>query len=256
LFIRAKDQFLFDAGQGFLSNAGATHVIRPNNRANIGALTAADVATYDFMMDVEDIIKTGDGYTEGERRRPMEPFTLANGTRKWLWIVDSRVARDIRKDDGFIGVMANADYRGVDNRLIKGVIGEIGSLIVIEAANFFGVSSSKVIGKTEVEVCGLRKLDSNGLYEGENGFGASGATIASRSLLLGRGALQIGMGKMPDYRWQPSEDFGIKSESALITYMNVQKTVLLAETEDYEDAKVAGYDYGVVAVDTFFKTVA
>ena len=256
LFIRSKDQFLFDAAQGFLSNNGPSHVIRPNGRATIGDLVAGDVAGYDFMMDVEDIIKSGDGFTEGDKRRPMEPFTLANGTRKWLWVVDSRVARDIRKDDGFVSVMSNADYRGIDNRLIKGVIGEIGSLIVIEAQNFFGVSSSKVIGKTEVEVSGLRKVDSNGLFEGETGFGASGAVIASRSIILGRGAMQIGMGKMPDYRWQPSEDFGIKSESALITYMNVQKTVLMAETEDYEDAKVAGYDYGVVVVDTYFKTVA
>lgn len=255
LFIRAKDQFLFDAAQGFLSANGPSHTILPNGKANIGALVAGDTAGYDFMMDVEDICKSGDGYTTGDKRRPMEPFQLSNGKRKWLWIIDSRVARDIRKDDGFIGVVANADYRGSDNRLIKGVIGEIGSLIVIEAQNFFGVSSSKVIGKTEVEVCGLRKVDSAGLFEGELGFGASGTVIASRSLILGRGALQVGMGKMPDYRWQPSEDFGIKSESALITYMNVQKTVLLAENDDYEDAKVAGYDYGVVVVDTFFKLV-
>jgi len=256
LFIRSKDQFLFDAAQGFLSGNGPSHVIRPNDRASVGDLVATDVAGYDFMMDVEDIIKSGDGFTEGDKRRPMEPFTLADGTRKWLWIVDSRVARDIRKDDGFTTIISSADYRGMDNRLIKGVIGTIGSLIVIEAQNFFGVSSSKVIGKTEVEVSGLRKVDSNGLFEGEAGFGASGSVIASRSLILGRGALQIGMGKMPDYRWQPSEDFGIKSESALITYMNVQKTVLMAETEDYEDAKVAGYDYGVVCVDTFFRAVA
>jgi len=256
LFIRSKDQFLFDAAQGFLSSNGPSHTILPNAKTSIGGMGSGDIAGYDFMMDVEDIIKSGDGYTAGSKRRPMEPFTLANGKRMWLWIVDSRVARDIRKDDGFIGVVANADYRGIENRLIKGVIGEIGSLIVIEAQNFFGVSSSRVIGKTEVEVCGLRKVDSNGLYEGEAGFGASGSVIASRTLVLGRGALQIGMGKMPDYRWQPSEDFGIKSESALITYMNVQKTVLMAETEDYEDAKVAGYDYGVVVVDTHFKTVA
>lgn len=256
LFVRAKDQFIFDAAQGMLSNIGATHIIRPNNRATIGDLVAGDTAGYDFMMDVEDIIKTGDGFTEGERRRPMEPYTLADGTRKWLWVVDSRVARDIRKDDGFTAIMKDADIRGNGNRLIKGIIGTVGSLIVIEAQNFFGESSSRVIGKTETEICGLRKVDSNGKFQGEVGYQASGAVIASRSLILGRGALQVGMGKVPDYRWQPSEDFGIKSESALVTYMNVQKTSLFAETEDYEDAKVAGYDYGVVVVDTFFKTIA
>lgn len=256
LFIRAKDQFLFDAAQGFLSNAGASHVIRPSNRATIGDLVAGDTAGYDFILDVEDTIKSGRDFTIGEDRRPMEPFTLANGRRIWLWIVDSRTARDVRKDDGFTTIMKDADYRGMENRLIKGIIGEIGSFVVIEAQNFFGSSSSRVIGKTEVEVCGLRTVDSNGLYLGETGYGAAGATIASRTLILGRGALQIGMGKVPDYRFQPSEDFGIKSESALITYMNVQKTVLLAETEDYTDAKVAGYDYGVVCVDTFYKQIS
>jgi len=256
LFTRAKDQFLFDAAQGFLANVGATHILRPNGRATIGALTASDTAGYDFMVDAEDTIKTGRDYTSGIDRRPMEPFTLADGRRKWLWIIDSRVARDIRKDDNFTKIVTGADYRGADNRLIKGVIGELGAFIVIEAENFFGTSSSKVIGKSSVEIAGLRKIDSAGLYEGEKGFGASGVTIASRTLILGRGALQVGMGKMPDYKWQESEDFGIKSESALITYMNVQKTVLMAETEDYDEAKVAGYDFGVVCVDTYFKKIA
>ena len=80
--------------------------------------------------------------------------------------------------------------------------------------------------------------------------------MASRGLLLGAGALQLGIGKMPEYRWQSSQDFGIDSESAVISWVGIQKTKLVAEDVDYLDAKVAGIDYGVIAVDVFNKLVA
>jgi len=35
--------------------------------------------------------------------------------------------------------------------------------------------------------------------------------------------------------------------------MNVQKTILRTENTDYVEAKVAGHDFGVVVVDTFFR---
>ena len=75
---------------------------------------------------------------------------------------------------------------------------------------------------------------------------------ASRGLILGRGAVQIGFGKQPDYKFKSSQDFDIKSESALEVWMNVQKTILNTENVDYDDAKVSGHDYGVVVFDTFY----
>jgi len=253
LFIRAKDQMVFDAAQGFLNGEGPTHTILPNGKANIAALVAADTWTYGFMLDVEDIIKSGKGYTTGGSRRPLEPYQLADGKRAWLVVVDSRVSRDLRKDNQFIDVTAMGDVRGENNRLIKGVIGKMGSLIFIEADTAFGVASP-VIGKSEVEIAGLRHVDSTGLFEGQDGYGAVGTIEASRTIILGRSAVQIGFGKQPDYKWQESQDFGIKSESALEVWMNVQKTILKAENVDYSEAKVAGHDFGIVVVDSFYRT--
>ena len=59
------------------------------------------------------------------------------------------------------------------------------------------------------------------------------------------------MGKMPDYKFQESQDFGVTSESAIALTMNADKTVLTAEVEDYKESKVANMDWGIVAVDTF-----
>ena len=255
LFIRAKDQMIFDAMQGLLHGEAPTHTYLPNGKTSIGALVAADVLTYGFAMDLEDVIKSGRGYSTGDTRRPLEPYKLADGRRVWLMVIDSRQSRDIRKDNDFIAIGSNADVRGENNVLLKGVIGELGSFIVIEAQNSFGKASAD-IGKSKVEIAGLRHVDSAGLFEGQDGYGAGGTVSASRGLVLGRGAVQIGFGKQPDYKFKSSQDFDIKSESALEVWMNVQKTILNTENVDYDDAKVAGHDYGVVVFDTFYSTNA
>jgi hypothetical protein len=57
--------------------------------------------------------------------------------------------------------LAQADVRGPDNRLIKGVIGKIGSLIIIEAPQFFGYNQARNAGfgfnDSEIEIAGLRQ---------------------------------------------------------------------------------------------------
>jgi len=255
LFIRAKDQMIFDALLGLLHSETASHTILPNGKASIADLVAADSFLYSFALQAEDIIKSGRGYTSGGTRRPLEPYKLADGRRVWLMIIDSRQSRDIRLDNDFIAIGSNADVRGENNVLLKGVIGELGAFIVIEAQSAFGKASPN-IGKSKVEISGLRKIDSTGLYEGQDGYGASGTISASRGLILGRGAVQIGFGKQPDYKFKSSQDFDIKSESALEVWMNVQKTILNTENLDYDDAKVAGHDYGVVVFDTYYSTNA
>ena len=252
LFIRAKDQIVFDAMQGFLNGEAPTHRILPNGKTDIGNLDATDVWGYDFVLDTEDIIKSGKGYSVGGSRRPLEPYKLNDGQRVWLVVVDSRVSRDLRKDSQFINVTAMGDVRGENNRLIKGVVGRIGSFIFIEAPTAFGKADS-TIGKSAVEIAGLRHVDSTGLFEGQDGYGAAGTTEASRSIILGKSAVQLAFGKQPDYKWQESQDFGITSESALEVWMGCQKTVLKAENGDYDEAKVSGFDFGVVVVDSFFR---
>jgi len=250
-----RDQWLFDAAQGFLRSEVNTHIIRPNDRTGIADLVAGDTASYDFMMDVEDIIKSGRDFTVGGDRAPLEPITLADGRRMWLWLIDSRVNRDIRKDANFISVNAQGDIRGQDNRIIKGVIGTFGSLIVAEKQNFFGTSVSRRLTGTKVEICGLRQAHESGTFTGETGFTAAGV-VASRSLILGAGALQVANGKEPDYKIATSDDYDITSGTALEMWTNTQATVLYADNNDYDDAKKAGYHYGIVAVDTFARVQA
>jgi len=251
LFIRAKDQMVFDAMQGFLHSEAPTHRVLPNGKTDIAGLVAADTMSYDFLVDLEDVIKSGRGYSVGGLRRPLEAYKLKDGRKVWLVVIDSRQARDLRKDQVYTGIIANADIRGEDNRLIKGVVDSFGSLVIIEAQNAFGKASPN-IGKSSAEIAGLRHVDSTGLFEGQPGYGAAGTVSASRGLVLGRGAVQIGFGKQPDYKFKSSQDFDIKSESALEVWMNVQKTILNTENTDYEDAKVSGHDYGIVVFDTFF----
>ncbi len=253
--VRKRDQWLFDASQGFLRSEANTHVIRPNDKSSIANLVAADVAGYDFMMDVEDIIKSGRDFTEGIDRAPLEPITLADGRRMWLWLIDSRVNRDIRKDTQFISIAAQGDIRGADNKIIKGVIGTFGSLIVAEKQNFFGASSSRQLAGTQVEIAGLRQVHESGVFTGETGFDGAGV-VACRSLILGAGALQVANGKEPDYLLEMSDDYGITSGTGMAQWTNTQATVLYADDEDYVDARQAGYHYGIVAIDTFARTQA
>ena len=119
----------------------------------------------------------------------------------------------------------------------------------MEAGNFSGTSKNNLLFKQAVQQAGLRTIDENGTFSGT--ATAQTGKVASRGLLLGAGAFQLAMGKMPDYKFQPSQDFEIVSESALILTMGVDKCVLTAEVEDYEDAKIANMDYGIVAIDTY-----
>jgi len=256
LWNRNKDQWLFDAAQGRLHSIDNTHVIRPNDRATIGDLVAGDSLTYDFLWDMEEKVRIGEGFAVGGKRRPLDPYTGTDADPVWLFAIDPTMKRQLIQDGPLQTNMSSADVRGEENMLIKGQIGKLGTLLVTETPRFFGASSARTPAKTKCEIAGLRLKDSNDFYYGEAGYGASGAVVASRGLLLGAGALQLGIGKMPEYRWQSSQDFGIDSESAVISWVGIQKTKLVAEDVDYIDAKVAGIDYGVIAVDVYNSTVA
>jgi hypothetical protein len=240
LFVRFKDQSLFDAAQG-LKGSAPTHIID---------LTAT--FDYNTLLDLEANLKTSTGFTTGGTRRPLQPYKLQDGRPVWLFIMDPNMARMLKKSSGYQALVYNADVRGNENRALKGVFGKIGNLLLIEADQFFGEtdSASTTFGMeaNSVEIAGLRRKDANGLWTGQTGYVTTGDQI-SRGLLLGANAIQMGFGKMPDYKWQPSEDFGIKSESCLEVWMETQKTILTAETDDYAAAKLAAIDWGVIAVD-------
>jgi len=240
LFIRFKDQALIDAAQGNLGQA-PSHTIDLGSTFDINSLT-----------DIETKLKTGTGFTTGGTRRPPEPFKTANGQKIWLFAVDAAMAGKLKKSAGYQSLVYQGDVRGNNNRAISGIIGKLGNLLIVEWDNFFGETDSGNpwgLNSSDIEVAGLRQYDvTNKVWTGQPRFDYS-SDLKSRGLILGAGALQMAFGKMPDYKWKESEDFGIKSESAMEFWMNVKKTKLLAENGDYKAAKVANLDWGVVVVD-------
>jgi hypothetical protein len=244
LFVRWKDQMIFDVAQGFV---GTT----PSHIINFGS-------TFDYnnLIDLEQYVKSATGFTTGGAiaRTPLMPYRLADGRSFYLLILDSFTATKLKKSSGYQTLVYNADVRGEDNRAIKGVIGKLGSLLIVEAEMFFGftdnLGSTVNFEDTEVEIAGMRRYDSNSAWTGQSDFDTGGTLeLTSRNIIVGRNAIQLAFGKMPDYRFQPSQDFGIKSESAVEFWTNAQKTKLVAEMEDYKAAKLAGYDFGIIAVD-------
>jgi len=251
LFIRWKDQALFDAAQGLLvTNNGAQ---APSHTIDLGT-----AFTFDVLTDIETTLKTSNGFTTGGVRRPLDVYSTADGEPCWLFVIDAAMAALLRKDTaGYQLIMAQGDVRGNNNRNIKGVIGKIGSMLIVQAEQFFGETSGTTAGwglnDSEIEICGLRQYEGadplTALWTGQTGFDYAATLLHSRGLILGAGALQLAFGKHPDYHWQPSEDFAITSESALEVWMETQKCNLVAENDVYKQAKVAGMDYGVVVVD-------
>lgn len=240
LFTRFKDQSLFDALQG-LKGSAPTHVI------DLGS-----TFDYNTLLEVEKTLKTSTGFSTGARRRPLQPYMTADGRPCWLYVMDAAQATKLKKSAGYQALVYNGDVRGNDNRAIKGIFGKIGSLYLVEADQFFGetdgTGTTWGMEANSVEIAGLRQYDSANAWTGQSDFDFAD-TLHSRGLLLGANAAQMGFGKMPDYKLKYSQDFDIKSESALEVWMETQKTILKAESADYADGKIADVDWGVIAVD-------
>lgn len=252
LFVRWKDQALFDAAQGNLitnedGRQAASHVI--------------DITTLDFnqLLDIERILRTSQGFSSGGIRRPLDGYMTADGEPMWVFVMDAAMATKLKQDkEGYQAIVASGDVRGNNNRNLKGVIGKLGRLLIVEAGNYFGETEGGAGGwKLEasgIEMAGLRQYDganpNTAVWTGQEGFDYGSSNLHSRGLILGAGALQLAFGKQPDYLYQKSQDFGIKSESAVEFWCEARKTKLKAENnKDYKQAKVANIDWGVVAVD-------
>ncbi len=241
LFVRFKDQSLFDAAQGANGQA-ATHI-----------LDVASTLDYNTIINIETSVKTATGFQSGATARtPLYPFKMADGKPMWIFVVDTFMANKIKQSAGYQAMVYNADIRGNENRAIKGVIGKIGSLLIAEADTFFGYTNHANgtinMEDSEIEISGLRRYDSAGAWTGQTDFDST-LELTSRGFIMGKNALQMGFGKMPDYKLKFSQDFDITSESALEVWMQCQKTKLMAEGEEYKSAKISGHDFGVIAVD-------
>lgn len=250
LFIRFKDQAIFDTAQGFKDGATPTHTIQID--ASVTALSYGD------LVDIERTLRTGTGYktgtfgstTSAPARAPLEPYRLSDGRSIWVMVIDPYTAANIKGNTAAGGIMSlaqHADLRGNGNRAFRGILGQIGQLVIVEAEAFFGYTASNGLDGSEVEIAGMRQYDAtNSKWSGETGFASA---EYSRNLILGAGAIQLAFGKMPDYKFQESTDFGIKSESAVEFWMESKKTKLTAENGDYKMAKFGGVDYSVIPVD-------
>ena len=133
LFVRFKDQALFDAAQGLLTTNDSA-VQAPSHIIDLGA-----TFTFSELLDIEKTLKTSNGFTTGGVRRPLTPYMTANGEPVWLFVVDAAMANLLRSDTaGYQTIVRSGDVRGNDNRNIKGVIGKLGALMIVEADQFFG----------------------------------------------------------------------------------------------------------------------
>lgn len=245
-WVKFKDQAIFDAAQ-----QQVTHIIRT---ATFG---------FDAFLDIENTIKTGIGYSVGGRRMPLQPFYTADNRPVWLMVIDSFAKKKLLGSSGAQALFKDADVKGNENRLFKGVIGKIGNFVVVEADTFFGVQSGEIISDlyaamdniSELQGAGLRNYVDNGTVEytpvkwsGDKGFYESTGNMYSRCLILGAGAMQQAFGRMPDYKYQESEDFAIKSESLLEVWCNTRTTSMAVENLDY-DTKIGGISNGSIAID-------
>lgn len=245
-WVKFKDQAIFDSAQ-----QQVTHIIQSSTFG------------FDDFLDIENIIKTGNGYTIGGRRMPLQPFYTTDMKPVWLMVIDSSLKTKLLKSSGAQSVFKDADIRGNENRLFKGVIGKIGNFVVVEADTFFGVQSGAIITDlyaamdniAELQGAGLRQYVDNGTvtfkpkkWSGDAGYFTETGAIYSRGLILGAGAMQQAFGRMPDYKYQESEDFGIKSESMLEVWCNTRTTSMTVENLDY-DTGIGGISNGSIAFD-------
>ncbi|UOF81432.1 major capsid protein [Caudoviricetes sp.] len=246
LFVRFKDQAIFDSAQGLIDQT-------PTHTIDLGT-----AFTFGDLLDIERTLKTSNGFTSGGVRRPLDPYMLANGEPVWLFVIDAAMANLLRSDtSGYQTIVSGSDIRGEQNRNIKGLIGKLGSLLIMEAPQFFGYTEGSTYGfgfnDSQIEIAGLRQYSGadplTAAWTGQASFSYASSNLHSRGLILGAGAMQMAFGKQPDYKFQASTDFGITSESAVEFWMNAKKTKMTAENTDYNEAKVAAIDYGVVAVD-------
>jgi len=242
LWVRSEDQAYFDLAQ---------------QGAEFGLNFTA--ATFDLgaLSTIEAAAKTGTGFDVSPlasgRRMPLKPFKLSNGEPVWLFVIDVDMKNAFLNTAGAGTALISADVRGNDNRLISGVLGKIGSVLIVEGSTFFGYTTGAITtngyynyDNTGVEIAGLRQKDIAGNWTGTSSF--DGTATVSRGVVLGAGAFQKANGLMPDYQYEAT-DFGKFSESCLETWCAAKPTQLTAENVDYVDGKASGYNYGTIFVD-------
>ena len=253
--------------------------------------------TWRFKKSGEDTYDSSDKFDEVKQpvyfdseinRPPLEPYRNDGGMAMWMFVCDASVMNLLRKGDIFKTFAPQADVRGNDNMVFKGIIGSFQNLMIVQAPTYFGSESGNMWNKSyaegikgydnkpdtedstvsfkqrngtwqlsdsRIQNCGMRQYKIRGnkvLWQGMPEYDTVNTSdeIWSRALILGGNAGQIAWGKMPDYKYQASFDFGITSQSAVEYWFNLQKTKWNPELGgDYDDRKVTNIDWGCIPVD-------
>ena len=90
------------------------------------------------LVTIEKQIRTSRGFTTGGTRRPLDQYVMKNGMKCWLFVIDADMATMLRLSSGYQTLMQSSDTRGNENRNIRGYMGKVGALIIVEADQFFG----------------------------------------------------------------------------------------------------------------------
>ena len=250
LWNTARTQNITDNLQGLYK--APTHMLRPKNETNRSNMTAATHGmTMDFVDDLLLAVKKSRAsyFTIGGTRYPLRPFKVDSGKAFFLVVLTDVQAHQLRKDPRFENIMKSADTRGNQNRLIEGSFGRLGAFEFITMNDFFGQTAKKSLFKSKVEIAGLRTIDEAGEFQGFSTFDDQ-LKLFSRGLVLGRGALKTGNGISPDFILQESADYKIENRSAMEVVWGFDKTILIPDDEDNVDAKLGGFDWGVITFET------
>lgn len=263
LFIRFKDQVLFDTLQGVITPP--THIYNLGNEI-----------PYNSLLLIEDLAKkpknlylpTANGAIDttapASKRAGLKGVKTSVGKASFLCILDTYSALAIKSDENYQNIIINSDVRGDNNRAIDMVVGKLGKVLYVEGGDFAGFTDAGTIDfiSSEIEEAGLRQyallVDGTVHWSGQAAFDtaydewltnvASTTKIYSRNLLLGQSAGQIGFGMMPDYKIEWG-DFQKTSQSLMEEWMNAKKTNLTLEMgKDYAN-KISNIDFGVIALD-------
>ena len=276
--VRFKDQWATDMLQGFTSikdevdtkDFSPSHVISLDATSGIG---------YDHFVAIENIVQeslfssasekafvnsTWDGVQlKGKPRAPLMPYTMMKGDEMkmdpcWYLFVDNTVVSFLLRNADMQRILQNADVRGKDNRLLKGHIGRVGGIQLVQMPTFFGSSqdNSRRPKDQIIERHGLRKYKAASVdatsktWQGNSGYATASGDTFSRGILVGQRAVLMAMGLEPQYYYAENSDYGIDSASALEVWMFMKKLRLNPSSGgDYVAAQVARQDFGCIAVD-------
>ena len=264
-YMKWMDQAKTDMLQGGMKDDPLSHVI-----------DFEDQFGYNELLALEEYLQTGqkpqvrnssgvaraltfsDPFVD---RIPPSPFMVVNNKPYWLLVIDTKTRHKLLQSVPLQNILREGDVRGNGNRLLTGVIGTIGCLMIKEMPYAIGGKIRSNLNWwdqgdiEEVQIPGLRELDVNSEAEttagripkwtGQPGFKAGGAKT-SMCLLLGGGCVFYATAASPRYETN-SQQFRETWEAAFLTYLEWQRLTLDVTTVDRHRA-YAGYHKGITGI--------